>query len=130
MIQQGRSAEAEAEFERLLGGGHVIFAMQELSKLDRGDDTDAVNFSELLYGRHFRGRRVFIFWVYSSGLCECVHYLPFWLVQLLLLPSPFPFLHHFPPLLILVSLGFVIHIFLLQLFLLGQPYLLYNSYLV
>ncbi|KAJ6957857.1 plastidic glucose transporter 2 [Populus alba x Populus x berolinensis] len=36
LYKQGRIAEAEAEFERLLGGAHVKFAMQELSKLDRG----------------------------------------------------------------------------------------------
>ncbi|XP_061951626.1 probable plastidic glucose transporter 2 [Populus nigra] len=54
LYKQGRTAEAEAEFERLLGGAHVKFAMQELSKLDRGDDSDVVHFSELLYGRCFR----------------------------------------------------------------------------
>lgn len=56
MLQQGKTAEAEAEFERLLGVSHVKIAMEELSKLDRGDDTDIVKVSELLYGRHFRGR--------------------------------------------------------------------------
>ncbi|KAF5742979.1 Major facilitator superfamily protein isoform 1 [Tripterygium wilfordii] len=52
--KRGRSVEAEAEFERLLGASHVKTAMQELAKSDRGDDTDAVRFSELLHGRHFR----------------------------------------------------------------------------
>lgn len=56
VTQQGRSAEAEAEFERLLGGSHVKYAMLELSKFDRGDDADTVKLSELLYGCHFRGR--------------------------------------------------------------------------
>ncbi|PQP95773.1 putative plastidic glucose transporter 2 isoform X1 [Prunus yedoensis var. nudiflora] len=52
--KQGRTYEAEAEFERLLGGSHVKTAMAELAKSDRGDDTDSVRLSELLYGRHFR----------------------------------------------------------------------------
>ncbi|RVW96231.1 putative plastidic glucose transporter 2 [Vitis vinifera] len=51
---KGRIAEAEAEFEKLLGGSHVKFAMADLHKSDRGDETDAVKLSELLYGRHFR----------------------------------------------------------------------------
>ncbi|XVF49163.1 hypothetical protein PTKIN_Ptkin03bG0246600 [Pterospermum kingtungense] len=54
LYKQGRTAEAEAEFERLLGGSHVKYAMIELSKLDRGDEADTVKLSELLYGRHFR----------------------------------------------------------------------------
>ncbi|KAF8393388.1 hypothetical protein HHK36_021631 [Tetracentron sinense] len=54
LYKQGRSVEAEAEFEKLLGGSHVISAMAELSKSDRGDETDTVKFSELFYGRHFR----------------------------------------------------------------------------
>ncbi|KAF5945749.1 probable plastidic glucose transporter 2 isoform X2 [Camellia sinensis] len=52
--KQGRIADAEAEFEKLLGGSHVKSAMAELSKFDRGDETDTIKFSELLYGRHFR----------------------------------------------------------------------------
>lgn len=35
---------------------HVKIAMGELSKLDRGDETETVKLSELFYGRHFRGR--------------------------------------------------------------------------
>ncbi|XP_012464113.1 probable plastidic glucose transporter 2 isoform X1 [Gossypium raimondii] len=54
LYKQGRIAEAEAEFERLLGGSHVKYAMVELAKLDRGDDADTVKLSELFYGRHFR----------------------------------------------------------------------------
>ncbi|OVA20321.1 Sugar/inositol transporter [Macleaya cordata] len=54
LLKQGRSAEAEAEFEKLLGGSHIKSAMAELSKSDRGDDMEPVQFSELLYGRHFR----------------------------------------------------------------------------
>ncbi|KAK8581758.1 hypothetical protein V6N13_144762 [Hibiscus sabdariffa] len=54
LYKKGRSAEAEAEFERLLGGSHVKYAMLELSKLDRGDEADAVSLTELLYGRHFK----------------------------------------------------------------------------
>ncbi|WVZ14881.1 hypothetical protein V8G54_012447 [Vigna mungo] len=52
LYKQGRTAEAEAEFERLLGVSEAKFAMSELSKLDRGDDTDSVKLSELLHGRH------------------------------------------------------------------------------
>ncbi|KAM7480469.1 hypothetical protein LguiA_028682 [Lonicera macranthoides] len=54
LFKKGRSAEAEAEFERLLGGLHVKSAMAELSKLDRGDEADTVKYSELLYGCHLR----------------------------------------------------------------------------
>ncbi|KAE8714140.1 putative plastidic glucose transporter 2 [Hibiscus syriacus] len=54
LYKKGRSAEAEAEFERLLGGSHVKYAMLELSKLDRGDEADTVRLTELLYGRHFK----------------------------------------------------------------------------
>ncbi|CAL1414382.1 unnamed protein product [Linum trigynum] len=54
LFKQGRTIEAEAEFEKLLGVAHVQSAMQELYKVDRGDDTDAVKLSELLSGRHFR----------------------------------------------------------------------------
>lgn len=55
LVQKGRGTEAEAEFERLLGGQHVKSAMAELSKSDRGDESDTVKCSELLYGRHFKG---------------------------------------------------------------------------
>ncbi|WCJ42499.1 Major facilitator superfamily protein [Euphorbia peplus] len=54
LYKQGRTAEAETEFEKLLGAAHVESAMHELSKFDRGDDNDTVKLSELLYGRHFR----------------------------------------------------------------------------
>lgn len=54
LYKRGRIGEAEAEFERLLGGSHVKSAMAELSRSDRGDDAESVSFSELLYGRHFR----------------------------------------------------------------------------
>ena len=45
----------EAAFEKLLGGVHVKPAMTELSKSDRGDGSDSVKLSELIYGRYFRG---------------------------------------------------------------------------
>ena len=61
--------EAESEFEKLLGGSHVKSAMAELSKLDRGDETDTIKLSELLYGRHFRGRCIVM---YSSGISPFV----------------------------------------------------------
>ncbi|KAF1886179.1 hypothetical protein Lal_00045409 [Lupinus albus] len=54
LYKQGRIAEAEAEFERLLGVPEAKFAMSELSKADRGDDNDTVKLSELLRGRHFK----------------------------------------------------------------------------
>ncbi|XP_050379261.1 probable plastidic glucose transporter 2 [Argentina anserina] len=52
--KQGRTYEAEATFEKLLGGSHVKTAMVQLTKLDSGDETDVVSLSELFYGRHFR----------------------------------------------------------------------------
>ncbi|CAN1338375.1 Probable plastidic glucose transporter 2 [Linum perenne] len=55
LFKQGKIDEAEAEFERLLGGMHVESAMNELHKVDRGDDVDTVKFSELLLARNFRG---------------------------------------------------------------------------
>lgn len=55
LYKRGRIAEAEAEFEKLLGGSHVKSAMAELSKSGRGgEEIDTVKLSELLYGRHFR----------------------------------------------------------------------------
>ncbi|XP_068652189.1 probable plastidic glucose transporter 2 [Aristolochia californica] len=54
LYKKGRCAEAEAEFERLLGASHVKSAMTELSRTERGDGTDTVRFSELIYGRHCR----------------------------------------------------------------------------
>lgn len=55
-MQQGKLAEAEFEFERLLGSSHVKSAMLELSKSDRGDETESIKISELLHGRHSRGK--------------------------------------------------------------------------
>ncbi|XVE88877.1 hypothetical protein DITRI_Ditri19aG0103900 [Diplodiscus trichospermus] len=55
LFKRGRGADAEAEFEKLLGGPYVKGAMAELSKSERGDETDTVKFSELLYGRHRKG---------------------------------------------------------------------------
>lgn len=54
LYKRGRITEAEAEFERLLGASHVKSAVAELSKSDRGDDSDSITISELLHGRHFR----------------------------------------------------------------------------
>ncbi|KAL5576466.1 hypothetical protein UlMin_018165 [Ulmus minor] len=54
LFKKGRAAEAEAEFERLLGAAHVKSAIAELSRSDRGDESEAVKFSELLYGRHYK----------------------------------------------------------------------------
>jgi len=55
LVQIGRTTEAEAEFEKLLGGVHVKPAMTELSKSERGDSSDTVTLSDLICGRHFRG---------------------------------------------------------------------------
>lgn len=60
-LQRGRGAEAEAELERLFGGLHVKYSMAELSKSERGDDADAVKFSELISPRNFGGKNVNLF---------------------------------------------------------------------
>ncbi|XP_019436437.1 PREDICTED: probable plastidic glucose transporter 3 [Lupinus angustifolius] len=54
LFKRGRSIEAEAAFEKLLGGIHVKSAMAELSKSEKGDESNTVKLSELLYGRYFR----------------------------------------------------------------------------
>ncbi|GAB4839230.1 hypothetical protein Ancab_028758 [Ancistrocladus abbreviatus] len=54
LYKQGKTAEAEAELEKLFGVSHVDSAMVELSKSDRSGDTDTVELSEMLYGRYFR----------------------------------------------------------------------------
>ncbi|KAJ0075914.1 hypothetical protein Patl1_34259 [Pistacia atlantica] len=54
LFKKGRGAEAEAEFEKLLGGLHVKHSMAELSKSDRGDEAEVVKLSELIFGRHSR----------------------------------------------------------------------------
>ncbi|KAK6784164.1 hypothetical protein RDI58_017618 [Solanum bulbocastanum] len=57
LYKRGKLAEAEFEFERLLGSSHVKSAMLELSKSDTGDETESVKISELLHGRHSRDVR-------------------------------------------------------------------------
>lgn len=47
MIQKGRLAEAEAEFEKLLGEFHTKSAIAEVSKSDRGDAMETVHLTEL-----------------------------------------------------------------------------------
>ncbi|XP_023527528.1 probable plastidic glucose transporter 3 isoform X2 [Cucurbita pepo subsp. pepo] len=54
LFKSGRTSQAEAEFEKLLGEAHVKYAYAELSKPDGGDDTEAVMLSDLLHGRHFK----------------------------------------------------------------------------
>ncbi|XP_027069991.2 probable plastidic glucose transporter 2 [Coffea eugenioides] len=54
LYKQGRIAEAEAEFGRIFGVPHVKTAITELAKIDRGDEADSVNLSELMLGRHSR----------------------------------------------------------------------------
>ena len=52
--QIGRSTEAEAEYEKLLGGIHVKSAIAELSN-DRGDESDTIKLSKSVYRSHFKG---------------------------------------------------------------------------
>lgn len=54
LFKRGRIAQTEEELERLFGALHVKPAMAELSKTERPDEVDAVKFSELLHGRHFK----------------------------------------------------------------------------
>ncbi|KAJ7951755.1 Major facilitator superfamily protein [Quillaja saponaria] len=54
LFKRGRGTEAEAEFEKLLGVTHVKYAIAELSKSSRGDESDTPKFSDMLYGRHFK----------------------------------------------------------------------------
>ncbi|KAL6334881.1 hypothetical protein AAG906_023686 [Vitis piasezkii] len=54
LLKKGRAAEAEAEFEKLLGGLHVKSAIAELLKLERGEEVDAVKLSDLFFGHYFR----------------------------------------------------------------------------
>ncbi|XP_042496012.1 probable plastidic glucose transporter 2 isoform X1 [Macadamia integrifolia] len=65
LYKRGRYVEAEAEFEKLLGESHVKTAIGELSKVDRSDDEEAVKYSELFRGRHFKvvfiGSTIFAF---------------------------------------------------------------------
>ncbi|KAK4601921.1 hypothetical protein RGQ29_011143 [Quercus rubra] len=84
LYKRGRTEEAEAEFEKLLGGSHVKVAMAELSKSDKGDDADTVKLSELFYGRHFRGsiiamvlmdklgRKALLLWSFSGMVISMV----------------------------------------------------------
>ncbi|XP_040370826.1 probable plastidic glucose transporter 2 isoform X2 [Rosa chinensis] len=48
--KQGRTYEAEAAFEKLLGGSHVKTAMVQLNKVDSGDETDAAVMELLWHG--------------------------------------------------------------------------------
>ncbi|XVF74565.1 hypothetical protein PTKIN_Ptkin13bG0119900 [Pterospermum kingtungense] len=54
LFKRGRGAEAEAAFEKLLGGPYVKGAMAELSKSERGDEADTVKLSEIFCGHHRR----------------------------------------------------------------------------
>lgn len=57
--------------------------MAELSKVDRLDETDDVNLSELIYGRHFRGR-------YEILKSHCESFLSLFLTSVMLLLSLSP----------------------------------------
>nr|XP_043628611.1 probable plastidic glucose transporter 2 [Erigeron canadensis]XP_043628613.1 probable plastidic glucose transporter 2 [Erigeron canadensis] len=52
LYKRGRNTEAEVEFQKLLGSANVRSAMAELLKSDRGDESDTVTISELIYGRY------------------------------------------------------------------------------
>ncbi|XP_012470211.1 probable plastidic glucose transporter 3 isoform X5 [Gossypium raimondii] len=52
LFKKGRAADAEAAFEKLLGGPYVKGAMAELSKSERGGEAETVKLSELLFGHH------------------------------------------------------------------------------
>ncbi|TYH79515.1 hypothetical protein ES332_D03G070200v1 [Gossypium tomentosum] len=52
LFKEGRAADAEAAFEKLLGGPYVKGAMAELSKSERGGEAETVKLSELLFGHH------------------------------------------------------------------------------
>lgn len=110
ILQRGRIGEAEVEFERLLGGPHVKSALAELSRSDKGDDAESVKYSELLYGRHFRGKHsnqhsFSASWF--SCMLPCCHSFKSFTWKFCSLQVPFLFL---------------------QLFLLELRCLLYNSY--
>ncbi|XP_051136026.1 probable plastidic glucose transporter 2 [Andrographis paniculata] len=53
LFKKGRVADTEVEFERLFGAPHVKFAVAELYKSDKGDDVNAIKFSDLFHGRHY-----------------------------------------------------------------------------
>ncbi|KAL0410643.1 UNVERIFIED_CONTAM: putative plastidic glucose transporter 2 [Sesamum latifolium] len=54
LYKQGRSVEAEAVLEKLLGGSQAKAAILELSNTDRGDEANTIKLMELLCGRHSR----------------------------------------------------------------------------
>ena len=55
-----------------MGGVNVKPAMAELSKSDRGDESDSVKLSELLYGCHARGTHHDFFF---SSISFAEHYI-------------------------------------------------------
>ncbi|CAI9114150.1 OLC1v1014805C1 [Oldenlandia corymbosa var. corymbosa] len=54
LLKRGRVAETEEELQRLFGPLHVKSSMAELTKSERGEEADVLNFSDLFYGRHVR----------------------------------------------------------------------------
>lgn len=54
LAKQSKWVEAEYEYERLWGGANVKFAMAELSRLDKGDETEDISFMDLLNKRHWK----------------------------------------------------------------------------
>ncbi|KAH9300453.1 hypothetical protein KI387_012036, partial [Taxus chinensis] len=65
LVKKSRWAEAEYEYERLWGAANVKFAMAEISRLDKGEDTEDIRFMDLLNKRHWKvvstGSAIFIF---------------------------------------------------------------------
>lgn len=70
LSQKGRIAETEAAFENLFGATHAKYSMAELTKSEKGDEVDNLKFSELFYGRHFRGTYWFMVWILVSTLSD------------------------------------------------------------
>lgn len=59
--------------------------MAELSKLDRGDDTETVKLEELLHGRQFRGRYELLVYAYE---CLNASILSYWASTVAVFTSP------------------------------------------
>ncbi|GLJ29773.1 hypothetical protein SUGI_0587970 [Cryptomeria japonica] len=65
LVKQSRWAEAEYEYERLWGEANVKYAMAEVTRLDKGEETEDVSFIDLLNNRHRKvvstGAAIFVF---------------------------------------------------------------------
>ncbi|KAJ6822008.1 putative plastidic glucose transporter 2 [Iris pallida] len=54
LYKRGRIGEAEAQFEKLLGSLHFKSALTELSRADKGDESENIRYVDLIRGRHSR----------------------------------------------------------------------------